>query len=131
MRELELIFNQDPCAVTPFMDISQISSWNILGFISESTHYFQVTKLFRRQIDMELTQKILRLREVASQTGKFPQTLSEIDSSVICKNLHYVYQPAPDGKMMTISVSPRNRPEWLVKREGDLPLTYTTKLQNL
>ena len=131
MRELELIFNQDPCAAIPFTDISQISSWNILGVISESRNYVQATKLFRRQIDMELTQKILRLREVASQTGKFPQTLSEIDSSVICKNLHYVYQPAPDGKMMTISVSPQNRPEWLVEREGNIPLTYTTKLQNL
>jgi len=130
MRELELIFNQDPCAAIPFMDTSQISSWNILGVISESRNYVQAPKLFRRQIDMELTEKILRLREVASQTGKFPQTLLEIDSSVVCKNLQYVYQPSPDGKMMTISVSPQNRPEWLVEREGDIPLTFTTKLQD-
>ncbi len=130
MRELEMRFNQDPCIPIAYEDIPQLSSWNILGFIgaSSSSQLYKLTKL---QIDMELTQKILRLREVASQTGKFPQTLSGIDTSVICKSLRYVYQPSPEGDAMTISLSKQNRPEWLVERTGYIPLSYSTKLKKL
>ncbi|WP_434683546.1 hypothetical protein [Pseudanabaena minima] len=130
MRELEMRFNQDPCIQVSYEDIPQISSWNILGFVGASSSS-QLYKLTRRQIDMELTQKILKLREVSSQTGKFPQTLTGIDSSVVCKNLRYVYQPSPNGDAMTISLSKQNRPEWLVERTGDIPLSYSTKLQKL
>ncbi|PZO40582.1 MAG: hypothetical protein DCF19_11850 [Pseudanabaena frigida] len=130
MRELELRFNQDPCIPVSYEDTPQISSWNILGILASSPSY-QIYKLTRRQIDMELTQKILRLREVSSQTGKFPQTLTGIDSSVVCKNLRYVYQPTPNGDAMIISLSKQNRPEWLVERIGDIPLSYSTKLQKL
>ena len=131
MRELDLRFNQDPCISISYEDMPKLSSWNILGALGSSSFGLQVYKLTKRQIDMELTQKILRLREVASQSGKFPQTLSGIDSSVICKNLRYVYQPSADGEAMTISLSKQNRPEWLVEREGDIPLSYTTKLRKL
>lgn len=130
MRELEMRFHQDPCIQVSYEDIPQISSWNILGFVGASSSS-QLYKLTRRQIDMELTQKILKLREVSSQTGKFPQTLTGIDSSVVCKNLRYVYQPSPNGDAMTISLSKQNRPEWLVERTGDIPLSYSTKLQKL
>jgi len=130
MRNLEIIFSQDPCKTIPDETLSQVSSWNTLGAIGGSISIHS-RKQTRRQIDMELTQKILRLREVASQVGKFPPTLIEIESSVICKNLRYVYQPSPDGDVMTISVSPQNRPDWLVERKGDIPLSYSTKSQKL
>ncbi|PZV12418.1 MAG: hypothetical protein DCF20_17715 [Pseudanabaena sp.] len=131
MRNLDLSFNQDPCISISYEDLPQLSSWNILGFVGSPPSGLQGYKLTKRQIDMELTQKILRLREVASQSGKFPQTLSGIDSSVICKNLRYVYQPSADGEAMTISLSNQNRPEWLDDREGEIPLSYTTKLRKL
>ncbi|GBO53329.1 hypothetical protein APA_1236 [Pseudanabaena sp. lw0831] len=131
MRDLDLGFNQDPCMPISYEDMPKLSSWNILGLVGSSSSNFQVYKLTKRQIDMELMQKILKLREVASQTGKFPQTIAGIDSSVICKNLRYVYQPSADGESMTISLSNQNRPEWLAEREGDIPLSYTTKLRKL
>jgi hypothetical protein len=128
MRYLELEFSLDPCESKP-ESLSQMSSWNILGALTPPFSYRE--RQFRRQIDMEVTQKILRLREVASQLGKFPQTLSGIDSSEICKNIRYIYQPSTDGGAMTISLSKQNLPEWLVEREGDIPLSYTTKLRKL
>lgn len=73
----------------------------------------------RFMLELELTQKILQMKELAAKAGAFPQSVPNMDSSV-CPGSKWIYQASPDGKM-SISLSPV--PAWLSEYKR-LPLTY-------
>ena len=73
----------------------------------------------RFMLELELTQKILQVKELAAKAGTFPQSVPSMDSSV-CPGSKWIYQVSPNGTM-SISLSPI--PAWLSEYKG-LPLTY-------
>ncbi len=76
------------------------------------------TRAGRMMIDLELTQKILQMKEI----GSSPQSISNIPST-ICPNANWVYQ-STDG---TRSIALAPLPEWAAGVDR-LPLIYTIDL---
>jgi len=104
-----------------------IAWWNIPGQIFVPSWLNQPRKATHYMLDLELTQKILQVKELAAKTGKWPQSVPNMESE-ICPGVEWVYQVSPDGTTMSIYLS--EQPEWLTERIGNnpaLPLTYSTR----
>jgi len=100
--------------------------WNRPGQII-SNYVIFLRKESQYRLDLELTQKILQVKELAAKTGKWPQSVPNMESE-ICPGVKWVYQVSPDGTTMSISLS--EQPEWLTERienNSALPLTYSTR----
>ena len=101
--------------------------WNIPGQIIAPNFLNQPRKATHYMLDLELTQKILQVKELAAKTGKWPpQSVPNMESE-ICPGVEWVYQVSPDG---TMSIYLSEQPEWLTERIEDnsaLPLTYSTR----
>lgn len=119
---LERLFKQDICQSPP----------ETANFTPSSSDIFDILPLLRRQwfkaakhaIHWEFTQKILQLKEVATQTGKYPQSLTGLETSSVCQDLRYTYRVSANGDEMNIAIA--NMPKWLM---GDnFPSTYTSKV---
>jgi hypothetical protein len=101
--------------------------WNIFGQDSISSLWNQWTKLWRKLIEWELTQKVLQVKEIAAKQGSWPQQVPGIEASV-CGDRKWIYQVSPDG---TMSISYSQQPSWWPKQEKGkliLPLSYSAKL---
>lgn len=101
--------------------------WNILGQDSTISLLNQWPKLWRKLIEWELTQKVLKVKEIAAKQGSWPQQVPGIDASV-CGDRKWIYQVSPDG---TMSISFSKPPSWWPKQEKGkliLPLSYSAKL---
>ena len=85
----------------------------------------QPSKVNKSILDLELTQKILQVKALAAQAGKWPSSVPEMESS-ICPGAKWLYRLAPDG---TMSISFSEQPEWLEERleNKGLPFTYSDK----
>jgi hypothetical protein len=97
--------------------------WNPLGQIAAPSFLSQVTKAQKYMLDLELTQKILQVKEEAAKTEKWPETVDNLESD-ICPGFTWVYQVAEDG---TMSLSLSQEPDWQADRlenNRGLPLTY-------
>jgi len=70
----------------------------------------------------------LQVKELAAQTGNWPISVPEIESSKVCSSLRWNYRVSEDGSEMRISLLESTRPEWLQQKEGDLPLIHRSKL---
>ncbi|WP_227788899.1 hypothetical protein [Nodularia sp. LEGE 04288] len=98
--------------------------WNFLytdvdGFVS------QWKKVIKLGVQMELTQKILQIKQIAAKQGNWPQSVPGIENSTICKDAQWIYQVSENG-MMSITLS--NQIEWLKKypnRPSDSSLNYS------
>jgi len=100
--------------------------WNIPGQIIALGLFNQPPKASQYMLDLELTKKILQVKELAAKTGKWPQSVPNMESE-ICPGVEWVYQVSPDG---TMSISLSEQPEWLTERienNSPLPLTYSTR----
>jgi hypothetical protein len=96
--------------------------WNLFG-LATPNFLSQVTKAQKSMLDLELTQKILQVKEQAAKTGKWPETVDNLESD-ICPGFTWVYQVAEDG---TMSLSLSQEPDWQADRlkySNGLPLTY-------
>lgn len=101
--------------------------WNILGQNSTTSLLNQWTKLWRKLIEWELTQKVLQVKEIAAKQGSWPQQVPGIEVSV-CGDRKWIYQVSPDG---TMSISYSKPPSWWPEQKKGtiiLPLTYSAKL---
>ncbi|NES77107.1 MULTISPECIES: hypothetical protein [Okeania] len=72
-------------------------------------------------LELEFTQKILQVKELAKQQGKWPDSFPNLDSK-FCPNRLYIYQVSEDG---TMTISLNKQPEWV--KDTDLPLTYSDR----
>jgi hypothetical protein len=79
----------------------------------------------RGMLNLELTQKVLQVKEIAAKNGSFPQSLKPMDSS-ICPGVKWVYEVSPDGKTMSINLSPLFG--W-ISQEQKWPFTYSQKIK--
>lgn len=101
--------------------INPSTSIILLFFIDQSY------KTKRYMLDLELTQKILQVKELAAKAGKWPQSVPNMESK-ICPGVKWVYQVSPDGTTMSIYLN--EQPEWLtesIENNSALPLTYSTQ----
>ena len=103
--------------------------WNYIGRTSTNLPS-QTSKAAKSMLDLELTQKILQVKALATQTGKWPPSVPEMKSS-ICPGSKWLYRVAPDG---TMSISFSEKPKWLEERlkrhitySYGLPFTYSDK----
>ncbi|AFZ05603.1 hypothetical protein Osc7112_1047 [Oscillatoria nigro-viridis PCC 7112] len=98
--------------------------WNYIGRTSTNLPS-QTSKAAKSMLDLELTQKILQVKALAAQTGKWPASVPDMKSS-ICPGSKWLYRVAPDG---TMSISFSEKPKWLEERlkYKGLPFTYSDK----
>ena len=69
-------------------------------------------------VDLELTQKILQMKEMGSSPQNIPNT-----PSTICPNANWVYQSTGDARSITLAPLP-----WWAADVRGLPLIYTLPL---
>jgi len=79
----------------------------------------------RGMLNLELTQKVLEVKEIAAKNGSFPPSLKPMYSS-ICPGVKWVYEVSPDGQTMSINLSPQF--PW-ISQEQKLPFTYRQKIK--
>ncbi|NEO32559.1 MAG: hypothetical protein F6K36_19430 [Symploca sp. SIO3C6] len=99
-----------------------LSWWNILDF-DQLDVINNSLKGDYAMLELELTQKILQIKELAAKEGKWPQSVPNLESS-ICPGEKWIYQVSSDN---TMSISFSDQPQWLQEKieKGERPLTYS------
>jgi hypothetical protein len=130
---LEELPKQDICTLNldRFIADNKFNSarWNIFtGDITKSLIENGWFGLAKRDIAWELSQKIQQVKELALRSDRPPETIPGIERSPICPDLSWKYQKTSDGSM---SISLENPPDWLNSKQGDLPIKYSFKMEDL
>jgi hypothetical protein len=130
---LEELPKQDICTLNldRFIADNKFNSarWNIFtGDITKSLIENGWFGLAKRDIAWELSQKIQQVKELALRSDRPPETIPGIERSLICPELAWKYQKTSDGSM---SISLENPPDWLNSKQGDLPIKYSFKMEDL
>ncbi|MGK7927498.1 MAG: hypothetical protein AB4290_20025 [Spirulina sp.] len=79
-------------------DISKPARWNLPGNKYGVLLIDQLRKAEAYMLNVELTQKILKIKELALQQGKWPQSVPDLESE-ICPGATWIYQVTDDGQM--------------------------------
>jgi hypothetical protein len=95
--------------------------WNLMGQISVGSFISQDLKAAKYMLELEFTQKILQVKELAKKQGKWPESVPDLESQ-FCPDRQYIYQVSEDG---TMTISLDQQPEWA--KDRDLPLTYSDR----
>ncbi|MGB3508843.1 MAG: hypothetical protein WBA93_06300, partial [Microcoleaceae cyanobacterium] len=111
---------QNICLSTKTANIN-LALWNIIDREYIPSFLNQDVKAAKYMLELELTQKILQVKELAAKQGKWPDSLPNPESS-FCPDYRWVYQVSEEGEM---SISLNEKPEWA--KDRDLPLTYRDK----
>ncbi|MGD1701272.1 hypothetical protein [Dapis sp. BLCC M229] len=99
-----------------------LAGWNLFyEYISPTSWTNQDLKAAKRMLELEFTQKILQVKKLAKQQGKWPDSFPNLDSK-FCSDRQYIYQVTEDG---TMTISLEKQPEWA--KDRDLPLTYSDR----
>ncbi|MGK7927497.1 MAG: hypothetical protein AB4290_20020 [Spirulina sp.] len=114
-------------------DVSEPARWNIPGLIYTPSLFGQFRKAQVSMLNVELTQKILKVKELALQQGKWPQSVPDLESE-ICPGATWIYQVTDDGQMsLSLSQTTEYLRQRQKKEEGNrkiffdiLPLEYKT-----
>lgn len=117
-QSIALFPTKNICLSTKIPDIHQ-AWWNINPILTSFLE--QEFKAAKYMVELELTQKILQVKELAAKQGKWPDSLPNPESS-FCPGYRWVYQVSEDGEM---SISLNKKPEWA--KDRTLPLTYRDK----
>ena len=101
------------------------SWWNITPWNSLGNIFKQEFKSAQYMLELELTQKTLHIKGLAAKEGKWPESVSDLESS-ICPGATWIYQVSDDG---TMSISFSELSDWLEERieRGLPPLTYSDR----
>lgn len=129
-----MLLRRDLCSLDPEESEhnlkTSLAPWNILGRYPHSGYGNQWRRLGRAQLNWELTEKVLVVKEQVAQTGKFPAPTPAMTASSACPSQRWRYQIAADGKTATIAID--NPPKWLIpSSKSDVPLTYTISLSKV
>lgn len=95
--------------------------WNVLGRQDTGRFLNQWYKVGKREIQWELSQKVVQVKQVIRKTQQIPTTVPGLAASTVCPELRWTYQVAPDG---TVSIRLSNPPAWLTQNKSDLPLSH-------
>ena len=103
------------------------SWWNVLGAIATPNWTNIWRRAGDRMIDLELTQKVLQAKTLATQQGSFPLTLPNLESQT-CPGATWIYQANSDG---SASISFSEKLDWREESESNftLPLNYKLSIR--
>ena len=106
MNQIHLkLAEQDFCAFNPDDFQAQAGLmpdawWNPINrFSLGGSFHGQWRRLGKTVLRFELTQKVLRIKEIAQNQGRFPNQIPGIESS-ICRGANWIYQLRPEGKAL-------------------------------
>lgn len=119
-KSLEKLPTQNICQPQDPELLPNAAWWNLLGQLSASFTN-QDLKAAKSMLELEFTQKILQVKELARKQGKWPESVPNLESQ-FCPDRQYIYQVSEDG---TMTISLDKQPEWA--KERDLPLTYSDR----
>ena len=131
----EALMGENICSLDISVLDTQISEevpwWNVIGQIAIPSFTAQWRKGGDRMLSAELTHLIVQAKALATQQGKWPETLPNMASQT-CPNERWVYEVSPDGEM---SLSFSREFDW---RQPDpdsgavyLPLSYRADFSEL
>jgi hypothetical protein len=124
-RSLKYLSQQDLCTLDTNSILDNANAtpawWNSLSWQIPS-FFNQFQKITKALLQWELTQKVLEIKALESQTTRPPQTIPGINASAVCPNLSWTYQVATDG---TATIALPNLPKGLTLGENDLSLSYS------
>lgn len=104
--------------------LGQAAWWNVLGQLA-IPNFSPVWKRARRlQLELELTRKILEVKEMAAKEGKLPESLPNTESAV-CPGYEWVYEVSGDKSSLGLMPAPT-----LGEDSNALPLTYRLSIGN-
>ncbi|NJK63219.1 MAG: hypothetical protein HC921_11550 [Synechococcaceae cyanobacterium SM2_3_1] len=123
--------NQNLCSFNPEETEEEISRnlswWNYDRY---SPPYSSLSSIRRRylqlQLNIELTQKIIEIKEQANQLGSWP-SLDRMIPSSLCRDTAWLYTVTPD-EVMSIVLS--SKKEWL-STMAEIPIHGTTHFHDL
>ncbi|GGA49594.1 hypothetical protein CYANOKiyG1_68790 [Okeania sp. KiyG1] len=103
--------------------IPNLAWWNLLDnsmriWIISANEELRAAKYM---LELEFTQKILQVKELAKKQGKWPDSIPNLDSK-FCPDRQYIYKVSEDG---TMTISLDKQPEWV--KDRDLPLIYSDR----
>ena len=117
LLETSNVCSFEPEAIAPVFQ--QVGWWNVLGQIAQPSFSRQWERAGRIMLELELTQKILQVKEIAAKEGQLPESLPNMESAV-CPGYQWVYGVAED-KRRSLSLTPIPT---LGEDDRALPLTY-------
>lgn len=91
MQALSKVYEQNVCLYESVQIDEHPAWWNIIGNIRGQGFINQERKAARRMLSLELTQKILQVKELAAKIGQWPKSIPDMESS-ICPGFQWVYQ---------------------------------------
>ncbi len=117
---------QDICLFAPDKFTKEnellVANWNIPGQTAQSSWVKMWQNFAHLSLDLELTRKILRVKEIAAKNRHWSEAIPGISLSH-CLDGKWIYQVSADGIM---SLTYNQKPDWLEEKTG-LPLSYTAK----
>jgi len=106
----------DSEAIAP--SFQQPAWWNILGQVAQPNLSSSWKRAGRIMLELELTQKILQVKEMAAKEGKLPESLPNTESAV-CPGYQWVYEVSGDKSSLSLTPTPS-----LGEDNKALPLVY-------
>ncbi len=107
-------FDED--AIAP--SLRQVAWWNILGQIAQPSLSSQWERAGRIMLELELTRKVLQVKEMAAKEGKLPESLPNRESAV-CPGYQWVYGVSEDKSSLSLTPTPTQGED-----SKTLPLIY-------
>jgi hypothetical protein len=120
-KSLEKLPTQNICQPQDPKLFPNAAWWNLLGQLSVGSLTSQDLKAAKSMLELEFTQKILQVKELAKKQGKWPESMPNLES-LFCPDRQYIYQVSEDG---TMTISLDQQPEWV--KDRDLSLTYSDR----
>ena len=130
-QELEQFPIRNVCSIEEKVT-THLAWWNLPGKMTWVDWTIEQLIAAEKMLQLEITQKIMQVKELAKQQGKWPDSFPNLDSK-FCPDRQYVYQVSEDG---TMTISLDKQPEWVKEDaiwvqwkdvEIALPLTYSDR----
>jgi hypothetical protein len=116
LLETSNVCSFDEEAIAP--SLRQVAWWNILGQIAQPSFSSQWERAGRIMLELELTEKVLQVKEMAAKEGKLPESLPNAESAV-CPGYQWVYEVSGDKSSLSLTPTPT-----LGEDSKALPLIY-------
>ena len=98
--------------------LQPVGRWNIWEQIAQPIFWVHWESAGRIMLELELTRKILQVKEIAAKEGKLPESLPNTESAV-CPGYQWVYEVSGERSSLSLTPAPT-----LGEDDRALPLIY-------